>query len=110
MQERGRTLGSRWKTGHQLVLRSATILDNMGEALCDLSRGVVEDAVKASDMGKRRNISSVCPKKAVGERKLLEIEAIDQHPDTSGFMFDVGGAGWRGPLTCVWWAFACLCL
>ena len=27
----------------------------------------------------------------------------------SGFMFDVVGAGRRGPTTCVWWPFACSC-
>ena len=55
----------------------AAILDNMWEALCDLSQGVVEDAVRAGGGGKRRNISSVSPKKAVGH---LKNEAIDQGP------------------------------
>jgi len=32
-------------------------MDNMWEALCDLSRGVVEDVVKAAGGGKRRNVS-----------------------------------------------------
>ena len=57
MQERGRTQGSRWETRHQLVLWWAAILDNLWEALSDLSRGVVEHAVKAAGGGKRRNIS-----------------------------------------------------
>ena len=39
------------------MLLLATILDNMWEALCDLSQGVVEDAVKAAGREKRRNIS-----------------------------------------------------
>ena len=29
--------------------------------------------------------------------------------DTSGFRFDFDGAGRRGPVTCVWWPFACSC-
>ena len=48
------------------------------------------------------------PKKAVGD---LKNEAGDQLPsasvDTSGFTSDVGGAGRQGPVTCVWWPFAC---
>ena len=36
---------------------SAAILDNMWEALCDLSQSVVEDAVKSGGRQKRRNIS-----------------------------------------------------
>ena len=35
----------------------STILDNMWEALGNLSHGVVEDAVKAAGRGKRRSMS-----------------------------------------------------
>ena len=49
----------------------------MWEALCDLSQGVVEDAVKAAGGGKRRNISSVSLKKVAGD---LKNEVIDQGP------------------------------
>ena len=49
----------------------------MWGALCDLSRSVVEDAVKAAGGGKRSNISSVSLKKAAGD---LKNEVVDQGP------------------------------